>query len=209
MDIAGMHLGVFDLISIGILIFFFVIGVIKGFTLQVIRLLTFVVALILAKNYAGTAEPTTEPSVARYLLDWFPNQFGDNREMAVYAAYFLIFVTAFILGTLIAFFLRAVLKRLELRSYDRLLGGLLGLVVGAVCIVVLVSLTVSFWPDADVTKKIGSSRTYRLSARVIKVAKPFFPKELSEKIENALKNLPGHEDKSESTGSKGEGNPEK
>ncbi|MHC4943390.1 MAG: CvpA family protein, partial [Planctomycetota bacterium] len=193
MDIAGVQVGLFDIIALGVLIFFMILGLMKGFAFQVIRLITFVVALLLAKNFAGSADIPTTPleedaarsSVSFYLIEWFPNQFEGNREIAVYVAYFLIFVTVFILGTLLGFLLRALLKRLELRSYDRILGGVLGTVVGAVCIVVVVSLFISGIPNAELTQKISESYAFNMSIHVIRIAEPFFPKELLAKIDDS------------------------
>lgn len=186
MDIAGIHLGIFDLICLGILIFFFVLGLMKGFTFQVVRLVTFLVALFVGKRYAGSTEGGEEgTNLASYLISWFPNQFSDNPDIAVYVAFFLIFLAVFILGTLVAFLLRALLKRLELRSFDRLLGGLLGIVVGAVCITVVVSMIGSWLPDSDLKDHIRGSHTLNLSAKAMQYAKPFFPKELLDKIDQA------------------------
>jgi uncharacterized membrane protein required for colicin V production len=193
MDIAGIQVGIFDIITLGVLIFFMILGLMKGFAFQVIRLITFAVALLLAKNFAGSSEVPQTPmqedaarsTLSYYLIQWFPNQFEASRDIAVYVAYFLIFVTIFILGTLIGFMLRALLKRLELRSYDRILGGVLGTVVGAVCIVVVVSIFISGIPNADLTKKISESHSFKLSIHVIRIAEPFFPKELLAKIDDS------------------------
>jgi len=173
-----------------------VLGFIKGFTFQVVRLLTFLIALVVAKRYAGSTEPGDDSGFASYLMSWFPNQF-DNKQIAVYMAFFLIFVAIFILGTLLGFLLRSLLKRLELRSFDRLLGGLLGIVVGAICIVVIVSIIVSVYPNSELVDKMRQSHTLRLSTKVIKHSSPFFPEALREKINEVIEKLPVHEEKAD------------
>lgn len=196
MEIAGITLGPYDLMALGVVVLFFIMGLVKGFTVQVVRLATFIVALWLAKRYAGSTTDggITEGCLAHQLINWFPNQFRRNDEIAVYVAYFIIFIAVIVLGTLIAFLLRALLKRLELRSYDRLMGGVLGIVVGIICVIVIVSVIVSILPDSKVTEKLSQSQTMKISTLIIQKAKPFFPPELVEKIDKALEDLDLPED---------------
>jgi uncharacterized membrane protein required for colicin V production len=196
MEIASISLGPYDLMALGLVAIFFVMGLIKGFTIQAVRLFTFIAALWLAKRYAGstTEGGITDGCLAHHLINWFPNQFRRNDEIAVYVAYFLIFLAVLLAGTLIAFLLRALLKRLELRSYDRVLGGMLGIAVGVICVIVIVSVIVSILPDSKVTEKLSQSYTMKISTSVIQKAKPFFPPELLEKIEKAFEDLDLPED---------------
>lgn len=192
MDIAGIQIDPVDLIALGVIAFFFVLGLIKGFTFQVVRLITVLLALALANRFAVKTEPGGRAGLADYLISWFPNQFQTNEQMAIYIAFFLIFVGIFILGTLLAFLLRALLKRLELRAYDRLLGGFLGVAVGAVCVIVVVSCFVFLSPDSGFVAKIGKTYTVRYSSKIIGFAKPFFPEALRDKITEVMNKFPSN-----------------
>jgi len=193
MDIGGVQLGAYDIVALGILLFFMVLGLFKGFTFQVVRLITLLAALFLAKRYAGSTVQGDETGFAPYLMNWFPNQLGGEKQMAVYIAFFIIFIGVFILGTLLAFLLRTLLKRLELRAYDKLLGGMLGVLVGAVIVVTLVGVLALFSSpksDSNYIEKLNNSYALKLSAEAIIFAKPFFPEDLRDELEAILKKLP-------------------
>jgi uncharacterized membrane protein required for colicin V production len=181
MNIEGIQIDVVDMIALGVILFFFVLGIFKGFTFQVVRIATFLAALAVAKSYAGSSAPEDHSGLSHQLMTWFPNQL-DNKSVAVYIAFFLIFIGIFIAGTLIAFLLRALLKRLELRAYDKLLGGALGVVVGVMSIVVVISCLVFVSPESSLLERMGQSHTMRLSAEVIKISTPFFPEALREEM---------------------------
>ena len=91
MNIDGVQLDIVDLVATGILLFFLILGIFKGFTFQVVRITTFLVALAVAKSYAGSSDPLDETGLSHQLMTWFPNQL-DNKNIAVYIAFFLIFI---------------------------------------------------------------------------------------------------------------------
>ncbi len=189
MDKIGVHLEIIDLFAIGVILFFFILGIFKGFVMQVVRLLTFLIALAVATRYAGPSEDGTGNGLSGYLISWFPNHFGNNN-IAVYVAYFLIFIAIFIIGTLIGHLLKSILKRLHLGAYDRLLGGCLGIAVGAVCVIVIVSSFVFISPESEFATKISDSHTARLSTKAVGIAKPFFPEELHDKMNKVIQSVP-------------------
>jgi len=185
-----MSLEVVDIIALGIIAFFTVLGLFKGFAFQVVRLITFIVALAIAKSYAGTTEGDGGTGLTRHLLSLFPNQFdtADTKKIAVYISFFLIFIGVFILGTLLAFLLRKILKQLELRAYDKIFGGALGVLVGAICVVVLVSAVAFFSPNSEFVKeKLKGSYTIRFSAKIIDISMPFFPEAMRTRLNEVLK----------------------
>lgn len=185
MSFDGIQIEIVDLVAAGVLLFFVILGIFKGFTFQVVRITTFLVALAVAKNYAGSSDPLDESGLSHQLMNWFPGQL-DNKNIAVYIAFFLIFIGIFIVGTLLAFMLRALLKRLELRAYDKVLGGALGGVVGVMSIVVVISCLVFVSRESTLIEKMGSSHTMRLSAEVIKISKPFFPEALRDEMNKII-----------------------
>ena len=185
----GIQIGAVDLVALGIIVFFLILGLIKGFTAQVVRLLTYVVALALAKRYAGSPESGDHGGLSSLLVQWFPNQL-ENKTVAVYVAFFLIFVGVVILGALVSYLLRALLKRLALRSHDHLLGAVFGAMTGVVVVVVIISCMVFVSPESPLMNRVSRSRAFRLSGELIRVSQPFFPLEIRQEITKLLKRFP-------------------
>lgn len=195
--------GIFDLISLGFLIFFFILGIFKGFVWQVVRIITIIAGLALAKSLS--------PSFSSFLKDTISGL--KDYDYTIYIAYFVIFVGVFILGTLIAFMLKKVLKALRLQAYDKILGGLMGIVTGAAIIVVVV-MAICFLPDNDLRRNIENSYAAQYSAWAISKADFLVIDEMQKKMEvifkesleriNAPRSESGEEDKAGS-GESGEG----
>jgi uncharacterized membrane protein required for colicin V production len=96
-----------------------------------------------------------------------------------------------------------VLKALRLKAYDRLLGGVMGLVTGWAVIIILILLALTLFQDSAFQDEIRSSQTARCSAWAIERAHPFIPQELRDEVGRAvhkanivLKGREGDEDES-------------
>ncbi len=168
--------GIFDLISLGFLIFFFILGIFKGFVWQVVRILTIIVGLALAKSLS--------PSFSNFLKDTISGL--KDYDYTIYIAYFVIFVGVFVLGTLLAFMLKKVLKALRIQAYDKILGGFMGLLTGAAIIIVIV-MALCFLPDNDLRRSIENSYTAQYSAWAITKADFLVIEELQKKMETIIK----------------------
>jgi membrane protein required for colicin V production len=97
------------------------VGVWRGFTLEAVSLLTLLVAIGLAWAFAGRVEPL--------LGTW-----AGSPEVRVWVARVVIFVTVLIVGGLISWLARKLIKHSGLSGLDRLLGGAFGLIRAAVLI---------------------------------------------------------------------------
>ena len=115
-----------DWIFLAVLLVSFVIGAWRGLVYEVLSVLSWIAAFVLAQVFA--------PQAAAYL------PMSGAAEPVRYAAGFvLVFVVAIFAGGLIAFLVKKLIAAVGLRPADRMLGAAFGLVRG---VIVLLALTV-------------------------------------------------------------------
>ena len=102
------------------------IGLWRGFVFEVVSLLGWLVAFVIA-NSAGPV-----------LADFVP--FGGEPQVKLWIAYIFVFVAILVTCTLLARMLRALIAATPLSFVDHLLGGVFGVVRGALICVVLATL---------------------------------------------------------------------
>jgi membrane protein required for colicin V production len=110
-----------DYIMVLLVIASALVGVWRGFTLEALALLGLLAAIWLAWAFASRVEPL--------LGSW-----AGSPEVRLWAARVVIFVTVLIVGGLISWLARKLIKHSGLSSFDRLLGAAFGLARGAVFI---------------------------------------------------------------------------
>lgn len=122
-------MAIFDLACAALLLFSLLIGAWRGLVYEVLSVLSWVAAFVMAKWFA--------PAVAQHL------PLGDIPEVGRYAAGFLlVFVlTVFVLG-LVAWLGKKMIEATGLRPIDRTLGALFG-VVRAAMVLLVVALVVT------------------------------------------------------------------
>jgi membrane protein required for colicin V production len=108
-----------------------VIGVWRGFTAEALSLLTLLVAIWLAWALAGRVEPV--------LGQWV----GAPPEVRTWAARVVVFAFALLVGGLVAWLARKLIRRTGLSGLDRLLGAAFGL-LRAVILVGLAVIVMGF-----------------------------------------------------------------
>jgi len=96
-------------------------GLWRGFAKEALSLATWLAAIWLAWRFAWTVEPV--------LGEW-----SAVPDLKIWAARLVVFVTVLIIGGLIAWSVRAVIRQTGLSSTDRTLGGLFGLARGALIV---------------------------------------------------------------------------
>jgi len=151
-----------DWIFVGVLIFSMVVGAWRGLVYEVLSVLGWIAAFVLAQWFA--------PDVAQ----WLP--MGGATEAIRYAAGFvLVFVVTIFLSSLLAFLVKKLMTAVGLRPADRLLGAGFGLVRGVVLLLALTLVvgmtplhTASWWQDAG-----GPG----VAAVVLKGLKPLLPQD--------------------------------
>jgi len=127
-----VQLGWVDIALLAVFGLSVLIGLWRGFVFEIVSLLGWVVAFVIA-NTAG-------PLLAQFI------PFGDvGSPVRLWVAYILVFVLVLLTCTLLARMLRALVSATPLSFVDRLLGGMFGVVRGAL-ILVVVGMLVSLSP---------------------------------------------------------------
>lgn len=117
-------LATLDWVILAVLLASAVLGLWRGLVYEVLSVLSWIAAFLLAQWFA--------PAVAA----WLP--MGGTGEALRYAAGFLlVFIGAVFAGGLLAWLTRKMIEAVGLRPVDRALGGLFGLVRGALVVLVL------------------------------------------------------------------------
>jgi membrane protein required for colicin V production len=129
-----------DVILIIFLIASFVFGLWQGFIRALLSVVGMVVGVILASNFY--------PSLAKVL------GFISNPEIANIVAFAIILVAVMIVFMIIAALLRSLLETIKLGCIDRIAGGVLGVVVGALFISALLAGIVKFFGQGVVTSSV-------------------------------------------------------
>ncbi|MFH0946827.1 MAG: CvpA family protein [Planctomycetota bacterium] len=164
-------LGPIDVGALIIIAFNVIMGLVRGFVWQLVRLGTIVAALILARTFAG--------NVAAQLGRIFSVEPPADRILA----YFVILFGVFAVGTLLALVLRKMLAAMKLQSYDRLFGAILGGVKGAAIVVVIVLLLSQFRGASALQEALGKSESARLTDVIVERVEPLFPDSVREEFQ--------------------------
>jgi len=131
-----------DWILLAVLVFSLAVGAWRGLVFEVLSVLSWIAAFVLAQWFA--------PAVAL----WLPMS-GAAEAMRYAAGFVLVFVAAIFLGGLVAFVIKKLVTAAGLRPADRLLGAAFGVVRGVVLLLALTVVvgmtplhTADWWQDA-------------------------------------------------------------
>ena len=158
-----------DFTSLGILLVFGILGLFRGFLWQASRLLSLLLGYVFASLFAEgfAAWLTVKLSI-------------QNERIAVYLAFFLIFVGVLVLLSLLTMVLQRFIKQLELSFYDHLGGGFLGVLTGAALMVA--ALGIAFWafPKTDLIVEARESSTGVIARKIVETFSDMIPPQISE-----------------------------
>ncbi|MEY4735744.1 MAG: hypothetical protein RL302_63 [Pseudomonadota bacterium] len=121
-----MNMPVLDWIFLGVLLLSMVIGAWRGLVYEVLSVLSWIAAFVLAQWFA--------PQAAGFLP-----MSGATEAMRYAAGFVLVFIAAIFMGGLVAFLTKKLIAAVGLRPADRLLGAAFGAVRG---VIILLALTV-------------------------------------------------------------------
>ncbi len=160
-----LEIGWIDVTALSVLAVLFVLGLFKGFVWQLSRVLILVAAYFGALHYGGT--------VGGALLDWThagseaPTH--EQAEMAGYIACVLVFLGVLVTLSLLTLLVQSLIKKAGLGFYDRLFGGLAGMVSGALVVVVMLTgIRMFFAPDSPVAAAADDSHSLRFTQQVVR-----------------------------------------
>ena len=159
-----VQLGWVDIALLAVFGLSVLIGLWRGFVFEIVSLLGWVVAFIIAN--------TLGPLLAQFI------PFGDvGSPVRLWVAYILVFVLVLLTCTLLARMLRALVSATPLSFVDRLLGGLFGVARGAL-ILVVVGMLVSLSPYSTSTTWKNSHGALWLGM-ALEGLKPVLPQSLN------------------------------
>ena len=151
-----------DWVFIGVLLFSMVVGAWRGLVFEVLSLVSWVVAFVLAQWLAPDA------------AQWLP--MSGATEVVRYAAGFvLVFVAAIFVGGLVAFLLKKLVTAVGLRPADRMLGAAFGIGRGMVVLLVL-TVVVGMTPLRDAPWWQAAAGP-QVATVVLQTCKPVLPQD--------------------------------
>jgi len=139
----------------------------KGFSREVIALVSVVLALLLGSWFYGTA--------GAFLLPYL-----SSRSMAMFAGFFLVFLGVILLGSLVSYAVGRFLRVTGLSFFDHVLGAAFGLARGLLIAVALVMGIMAFSPGEQAPQGIVHSRMAPYVVDVAHVVSSIAPYELKE-----------------------------
>lgn len=148
-----------DLTSAAMLLVFLVLGFFRGFLWQMSRLVSLLLAWILANQFHVD------------LTSFFQNKMGlfEGTDYATYISFFVIFIGVLVLLSVLTIVLEKFVEKLHLTFYNRVGGGLLGVLQGVGLLLAAVGLIYLITPaESALAKEVGSSRTGRFARVVVK-----------------------------------------
>ncbi|SNR70603.1 membrane protein required for colicin V production [Methylobacillus rhizosphaerae] len=158
----GFDYAVLVIIGISVLL-----SMMRGFVREVLALVSWVVAFIVAKLY------TLE--VAAMLPDSIPNE-----ELKFLAAFLILFLSSLLVCSLLAIAIAQIFKSVGLGSLDRALGGLFGFARGMLVVLTLVLLggLTTFPQDPRWQNAMFSAPLEAVVANIL----PWFPQDIAKHI---------------------------
>jgi len=130
-----------DIFIAGAIFLSIIIGLLRGLIKESISLVTWVIAIILAVVFS--------PRLAEYMT------FTSVAFIRTVAAFFSIFISAVLIGSILNFFIGKIIRKTPFSSPDRVLGAVFGLLRGVVVVTIMVLLagltpvpTSSWWQQS-------------------------------------------------------------
>jgi membrane protein required for colicin V production len=158
-------LGWVDMLALCILLFFLIMGLVRGFVWQVAQLVKLVGGFLAANQFS------------QQVGVWLSGP-RLQAPYSTYLAYILVF-GAFALGvTIICVLVEKLLRSLKLKSYDRLAGGGVGVLNGALLVAAVVLLLYAYPPFASTRLDIADSHAGAYAARGALLTRELMPADI-------------------------------
>jgi membrane protein required for colicin V production len=149
-------------------------GIVKGFAWQVVRILFLFFGILLAKAYAEPLGLQLRPLLGE----------RGSPPADKYVAYAILFLAVYVASLGIAFGIRTAIDQMKLSSFDRLLGGVIGLTKGILFgYAAFLFIAVARAEDSPLGRSLRESQSARIVAGMDTIVHPLFPPEFHERIE--------------------------
>jgi len=158
-----LQLGWVDIALLAVFGLSVLIGLWRGFVFEIVSLLGWLVAFVIA-NSAGP-----------FLAEFVP--FGSDPQVRLWTAYIVVFLAILLTCTLLARMLRALISATPLSFVDHLLGGVFGVMRGAlICVVIGTLVTLSPFASSTTWKASHGSLWLGMALEGLK---PVLPQSLN------------------------------
>lgn len=135
---------VFDYILVGIVVFFAIIGLLRGLVGQLFSLFGLILGFVLAKIYYGT--------LADYL--------GLHQYLGGFVAFFLLFIAVFICTRLVGMIVERIMRSAKLSLFNRVCGFLLGFLKGFALCALIIACVLLLYPEGEKVVKSSPAASY-------------------------------------------------
>ncbi|NOT83118.1 MAG: CvpA family protein [Gallionella sp.] len=156
----------FDFAVIGIILASLVLGLFRGLVYEVLSFLGWPVAYFSSKFFAGAIAPMMPIT---------------QESMRIAVAYVVVFIVGLIAWSILVFLLTKIIKAIGLGGIDTFLGGLFGVLRGAMIVVALASLAgltdipkQPFWQQSSMSKTVESFAI---------LAKTYLPESVAQRVQ--------------------------
>jgi len=143
----GSHMNILDIIIVGLLAFFLIKGIFRGFFREIASLAGIIFGLLIGNHY--------HPQMADYLKAYIPLQ-----KALPLIGFFTLFIAVIIAFHLFGLLLNRLFKRLLIGWFDRTLGICFAMIKGIIISYLLIVLLTFFVPSTS--PLIASSKSARL-----------------------------------------------
>jgi len=168
-----------DVLLVLVLVWSVVVAVLRGFSREVIGLVSAIIGLFAGAWFYGPAGAFLHPYVS-------------SRNVANFCGFVIVFVGVLVIGSLLGWAFGKLLKWAGLSWFDRLLGAVFGLVRAVVVSVAVVMVLVAFTPGTNPPQGVVRSRLapYVIdAAHVLTAATPYELKDEFRKRYEQVKNI--------------------
>lgn len=160
-------MAVFDMVALGVVLVCIVISMMRGMIAELLGLITWIVALLVAKLFAV-------PFAAFALTAIQP------ESLAVAAAFVLLFVAAWLVQYLLRSLLTSAVSAVGLGSINRLFGGVFGALKGI--IIITIAVLVCAFTDLPQTEGWRTAVSAPYFEALAQMAVPYLPPFVAEQI---------------------------
>lgn len=177
-----VELGAVDTIALALLLLFLIRGAVKGLVWQVAGLAGVVGGLVVARTFALDVAPKITKVIPRL---------SEEQGLDIYTAYFLLFVGTLVVAAVLGRLLKNLIDRLRLQSFDRVLGGVFGMVKAAALIVMAVYI-LAVVPSPMVRTRIAEARTGKFALEAMDKGQALFPESVRQYLSDTMEKVRGH-----------------
>lgn len=166
-----------DAIALAFIGYHGLMGIVRGFAFQCVRLLTWITAVALSRRYCD--------DVVAQLKQVDPTM-GDATARAI--AFLAIVVGTLLLGLIVVKLSKKLIESWKLATADRALGFVLGVGKAVAIVLVVMAVMTRFAPALGFSESLAQTQTAQLSESALNALEPVLPEHVVEDYESWIRN---------------------